>query len=610
MILSRVLPLEEDSISIETEDDSDSFNDSINDYSHLHNDTSLYQNESEFQAEINRLKTESTQRFKSKWDEILYKYSVIDDEKESDEIDLSTGLIIKDNGHLKSLQSENLAVGNVKLDGNIWHHDYDVDKQLTQTRRNELRKKKRKHALKARLKEEQKFHTVSLDNTQFNLQYDNLSNKKRIPQEDNLLQLDPSPTKKYRFTKSSSPISQDRLSYTTPTKSKTPIPTMKISPTKPSRSIHPSNVFLEDSNLHISSSTSKESSYMSPHEDETSETSQPESSQENEGNDSNSDSEFSQNEQEDTPKVFPNRISSIIDPSEDENENEDEESFDDEYSIVLDPLYFDDISNTITIYQCAFDECSYCTGNRSLYQNHLLEKHSPELHFIGYPISPVPEHIPTTIKFNESRLNKQFPLTYPIPPFPDSEDGQPLTCNKLLDNNKRCRRTFLTQSDMYNHQKEDACSHKKRVLMCPLLGCGFLTEDGYLEWRAHFIKEKHHIRPSHQELSKLEYFVSDTSHTGSSNQDIQEVIIIPDDVEDLFSGDDNNSSGFENSADEESVDEEDDRSVSDTNYQKYSSPIKREIRHVSVTEPTFTDKVTVIEDHEPTENDSLDELFD
>ncbi|KAK6200453.1 uncharacterized protein RJT21DRAFT_44220 [Scheffersomyces amazonensis] len=587
---NRNIPIQEDSISIET-DDEDTYEESINDYSNLHNDRELLKNDNEFQAVIRKLKSESTQRFKNKWEEILHKYSIIDDEKESDEIDLSTGLIIRDNGHLRSLNTSNERVGNVKLDRNIWDYNYDVDKEVSQQKSNEARRRRRKQELKAKLKQEQKFHNINLQNEI------NSKSKKRIPTEDNLLQLDPSPTKKSRLqiSRSSSPI---KLEYISPMKGKIPCETVNVSPIK-ARNLNNSNPFQDDTQF--LSYVSKESSYMSSHDSETSETSRANPSDD-------SDNLYS------TPKYI--NITNNTNTYESSTEGEESESFDDEYSIVLDPLginnnNIDPIPETI-IYQCAFSECTYCTGNKSLYQSHLLEKHSAELHFIGYPISPIPDYMPHKIRFNEQRLNKHFPLTYDVPPIPDSGDGQAIICNKSLENGKLCQKSFPTMKHLLIHQQENSCSSKKQVLMCPLLGCGFLTEDGYLEWRAHFIKENHHLQPTQRESSNFQYDISDELELEEEEEDSQPGAV-PEDINELFSDED---SEFDNQADEESGaenedDEQDDEEEEEEEQFQYLSPIKREIRHVSVQEPCFSDVPLITEETTPKEihNDSLDELF-
>ena len=49
------------------------------------------------------MENQSLQRFKSQWDAIIDKYSKIDDSTQSDEIDIVTGELITNNGHLDKL---------------------------------------------------------------------------------------------------------------------------------------------------------------------------------------------------------------------------------------------------------------------------------------------------------------------------------------------------------------------------------------------------------------------------------------------------------------------------------------------------------------------------
>lgn len=85
--------------------------------------------------EISRLKSASTSRFKEKWEQILEKYAAIDDNLESDEIDLETGKITIDNGHLRSMVPNEIVVGGVKVNGDIWAEDDSYDKAYNDQRR-------------------------------------------------------------------------------------------------------------------------------------------------------------------------------------------------------------------------------------------------------------------------------------------------------------------------------------------------------------------------------------------------------------------------------------------------------------------------------------------
>ncbi|PVH17455.1 uncharacterized protein CXQ87_000341 [Candidozyma duobushaemuli] len=85
--------------------------------------------------EISKLKTDSTKRFKERWEKILEKYSAIDDDLESDEIDLESGKITIDNGHLRSMAPNEIIVGGVKVNGDIWADDDSYDKAYSDQKR-------------------------------------------------------------------------------------------------------------------------------------------------------------------------------------------------------------------------------------------------------------------------------------------------------------------------------------------------------------------------------------------------------------------------------------------------------------------------------------------
>ena len=49
------------------------------------------------------------------------------------------------------------------------------------------------------------------------------------------------------------------------------------------------------------------------------------------------------------------------------------------------------------------------------------------------------------------------------------------------------------QEQLDQHQEAgDECSDKRQVLFCPILGCGYLTDGGYKEWREHMITANHY----------------------------------------------------------------------------------------------------------------------
>ena len=533
----------------------------------LHSDGRVYRDETEFQEELHRLKTKSSQKFRTKWEEILAKYSSIDDEKESDEIDLATGKIVVDNGHLRSLHDGNGRMGNVNIDGNIWAMSYDIDKDFSRMRKREVTKKERKRELKLRLKQQNLFHIHS--NSDYN--YDNGSNRlKRAPLEDNLLQLNPSPTKKSK----SKPVIGSRLSspvrseYDSPTKKRIPSHSIHLDSSSPKPEAIKRGSYFElsptrqDARKLVSSSRTAsvetELSFVQSDDDlesETSQTSQVESLE----------NDLLMNEFDTDPNQhkLSYNCKTRSDSQQDKEESSDSDSFDDEYLIISEPYFLKQRGEQGTIYECAFFGCSYCTGNKLLYQSHLLLKHSLELYLLGYPVESREENNSgLTISTDErDKVLKHFPITYAIPPLPSSSNGQVFDCSRL-DCGRKCQRFFLTEEDLSEHENAETsqCSWRTQVLLCPLLGCGYITEGGYLEWRAHFIKQGHHIEP--ETGFKFTEHRNDAEAKASNHikrehydtNSLDKGLIFSDDINVLFSDNDD----FDSPADDENTDVEED----------------------------------------------------
>ncbi|ODV81526.1 uncharacterized protein CANTADRAFT_110899 [Suhomyces tanzawaensis NRRL Y-17324] len=486
-------------IAIESDDEPSQFD-------LLHEDKQLHHDSQAFQRELERLKAQSTRKFQSKWEQILQKYSTIEDEKASDEIDLVTGRITIDNGHLRSLNTQ-LAHDKNSLDGNIWAVDYDWerDKRLKQKKQ-----KDQKHQLKSRLK-------------LLNLFYNSLSTEsidepthKRAPLEDNLL-LNPSPTKKSRL--SSSPVRADARFDVSPTKA---APVGSDSDTSPIKQngkgasqnsdILPTRLFDLSGNF---DSPTEGSSFDLSHSSSISE----------------------------HPKSKKSLKCAL-------------DQFEEEYSILTE--YLVDNSPQVKIFECAIENCYYCTGNKSLYQNHLLEKHSGVLYTLGYPVSLNENETPLSVSEKVSKkLHDQFPIMYPIPPLALSGTGEPFHCMRKMQNGKLCQKFFLSMGDLRKHQMDSLsdCSCKKQVLVCPLLGCGYMTDGGYLEWRTHFIDLGHDINPKQvvnqaQESSSIEKKFFDRYNI---NQElIRRPLDINDNINELFS----DSSGIESDLEDSELLEE------------------------------------------------------
>lgn len=484
-----------------------------------------FQTEKEFQSEINRLKAASSKRFKDKWEEILSKYAAIDDERESDEIDLITGKITIDNGHLSSLKSHHSSnhhdnnthnhnrYNNVN---NVWALNFDSERDAQNARNREKYMAKRKQRLKRDLKARDLFYNASHhsqispiktsksssppSNSRFGSARRSLSPDKN-PSPDNILLLDPSPTKKQKLS---------------PTKQPLEFPVDRASPLVSPRAFSdisdsehlytllkhpPSSSKSEGSRTRIDSSTPVKFSLEFNHE------------KHQDGKDEkkvnlNTDDGAGKYQEENPFLVSPSSKSlnykvtqskSDVEKSDVNEVNEDDEvvDFDEQYLIVNSP-FLHLTSTRSRIFGCVFDDCHYTTGNKEIFKRHLLEKHRTELYIIGYPISineinrsKKPRITRTMIK----RLSETFPLVQEVPPLPLSGDGDMFTCGLAMNNtNLNCRREFLSIQELNYHQDNYPfkCSSKIQVYVCPVLGCGFMTDEGYFSWRSHFIDMNHH----------------------------------------------------------------------------------------------------------------------
>lgn len=436
------------------------------------------ESELEFQNEISKLKQQSTNRFKTRWEEILDKYSLIDDEKESDEIDLVTGDIITDNGHLRSLGGSD--VNGIKMAGNIWAPTYDWEGEIVRQKRNEKLQQDRKLKLKCKLKSLQLFDTQMSDPG---------NQEKRSYLPDNLLLLNPSPTKRTRLSPtksspikgdifrdisptrtrhssihSSSPVKGDFLKDISPTKGEVPTSlTKNISPIKNGRKSTTDNKIQRD--LFSENSNAFEIT--------------------------NSDGSESEDESDNfAPDPFYKSSPETSKPE----------------STKFDVCSYIPSSTQFSIFDCAFDDCNYCTGNKQLYEAHLLEKHKHSLHFLGYPVQPgVVNNKPFISNRAAKKLYTQFPPYFQPPPLAITENGDPITCRLQTDGNKRCKKSFLTVEGLNEHQNGEFCSRNDQIYVCPLLGCNYTIKNEYLAWRNHFIEEKHHLDPKYREVSNPKY---------------------------------------------------------------------------------------------------------
>lgn len=483
-----------------------------------------FQTERDFQMRINALKLESSKRFQDSWNEILQKYAAIDDEKESDEIDLRTGKIIKDNGHLRSLS----LVGGSK-DGyydEIWSFTNGLEKDLRNKRVKEYRERLKKKELRKQLKDQHLFHNTSMQLNSSPIKADDINEYGDMTfREENLLSLNPSPTKKLKpssgseFDIFSSPLKKGGSTLMSPEKSddtlelpfktsllhfddipsldhgfesSTPKKLFRKESTKQKTQLNISNPFLEDQegqrkiinhiNEHLPLKRGTELYAQSK-------------SKYPVVNAMNSSSDVYLTTEEShgchTKSSSISESNKLLDVSGDSFDLD----FDERFSIVTNIGTDKGSTTDPKIFACAFDGCNYCTGNKYIYLSHLISSHSDKLHSIGYPVDTKSKCKLHVTDIERKKLVDDFPLTYNVPKLPLSSDGLPYKCNKLSNGN-RCQKFFLTEDDLREHQTQmSLCSSKRQVLICPLLGCGYMTEQGYLEWRSHFIERKHHIDP-------------------------------------------------------------------------------------------------------------------
>lgn len=435
-----------DLISIELSGDSE---DESSELYVLHENGKTFASEQEFQQEINRLKQQSSKRFRDRWENILTKYTDIDDEKESDEIDLVTGKVIVDNGHLKSLKSFGRDTNGGFINHNVWSLEYDAERDMRQERRHENQQKLRKNRLKEELRARKNFHNQNPSKTS---SPNKSPNRKVSP--DNILLLDPSPTKKQK----------------------------------------PSPLKVKTDQNHFKG---LDKSLGLPNVSESENTTDDESVLDGFGDD-------------DSHNILIKRSNPFLEPVNSNNhshkvsaDNENSDS-DEEFLIVSSP-YLNIKTNDNTIYLCVFGSCYYTTGNKDIFKRHLLDKHRPELYIIGYPLSK--NDLPDTKfpKVTHSMVNaitEMFPIMHEVPPLPLSGDGEMFCCGLPIKQNKKCTHEYVSRNELSLHQRNHPfdCSVKIQVYICPLLGCGFMSDDGYFSWRQHFIDAKHHIKPSPRDI--------------------------------------------------------------------------------------------------------------
>ena len=573
----KIGKIPENLISIDANDDYDDVDNNDNNTERLQSNLSVYpslytngngyRSEEEFQAEINRLKNQSTNRFKSKWEEILERYAQIDDEKESDEIDLVSGEIITDNGHLRSLRTDVRTDTDVKFDGDIWSVTYDLERDLHNRYVKEAKQKQQKRELKQQLKDLKLFHNVLLQTSPLKADDYIRGSPFALSSDDNLLSLNPSPTKKFKVSpvkgiRSSSPVRDDDISLLTPTKRRSrKLYNAKTLPTKlhfddiprlhtddyniakkdaqSFDDIISSPIFGYNNSLH-DNGRGYETNSPQDYNDDTPNTATASDgkgyAETSETSDVESDDIKATNIKSSDRYLVESHTNQYVSESEEDN-NEYSLDFDDEFLIVTDPCIYPSTENSTNIYNCAFEHCHYCTGNKSLYQSHLLDKHSTSLHSLGYPIREDSSDViqsPIIPQSAIKELTKFFPLIFEVPRLPLSRNSQPFICGLNLNNSRSCQKFFVSEHDLILHQQNspNECSYKKQVLICPMLGCGYMTDMGYLEWRSHFIDKKHHLDPKHRsnKYNKANFKLEEKNENEESN--LSQLSYIPNPNED------------------------------------------------------------------------------
>ena len=98
-------------------------------------------------ANVGQLRHESLAKFESKWSAILEKYLKVDDSIQSDEVDLATGIIYTDNGHLRLMKEPRST---------IWIDHDSVESQ-------DMRQQQRKRRTRLELKKQGLFTSQFFD---------------------------------------------------------------------------------------------------------------------------------------------------------------------------------------------------------------------------------------------------------------------------------------------------------------------------------------------------------------------------------------------------------------------------------------------------------------
>lgn len=477
--------------------------DPISPFSSIH-DEKFTKSESQFHNHIDHLKKQSNKRFKDKWDEILHKYSQIDDEKESDEIDLITGKIVVDNGHLKSLQSDDYLIGLTRLEKSIWSEDYSPRNDRRRIQREEQLRADAKHKLKERLKQSESFYNSKVSPLK--------SGRSDVPS-DSFLELSPSPTKKQRNSPSKfSSIYSKENSPMSLLKRRQPD---QISPSK--LQLQKLSLASKNEEVVVSRGDESDSPFLAKRGEERRKTrlfkdlerlikrtsdleGEVEELDTDEEEDDAEYGEDAEDQAEDKTEAVAeqsNNLEELLDEDDYLSEPECEVEYTPENAIDM-TVYGDDIEITYDFLnpnkfhnvECPFSNCNAISENEHDYRSHLLTYHASKLNLIGYPVITYNPNVRAVSKYAKAILLKQFPLTYDTPPLPATTDLLPLRCQAKIKR-RNCRKVFLSSSDLDHHLDSGQCSSKRQFFASPILGCKFVCEGKYLAWRKHIIDNKY-----------------------------------------------------------------------------------------------------------------------
>ncbi|GEQ72316.1 hypothetical protein JCM33374_g6003 [Metschnikowia sp. JCM 33374] len=463
----------------------------------------------QLECDVARLKAQNTDRLQRRWDEIIAKYSNIDDDKESDEIDLNTGKITIDNGHLRSFADDGVANGS-RVVSSVWAMDDNFEKETRRHKHAEKVKRRLRYEEKQRLKATAMFykpHMKVVDSGSDVL-------------EDNLSLLSPSPTKKHKSSSTSVSPSKPGLKMedtqilgyghrlATPQSSplKGKVPSLAFSPSEsslesPSRPGSQQRVLLSPvrQKLDLKNVPHLGICPDSDGEDYTSEDDNLIDNSESDGLSHDLKSNTMASHQRDD----------VLEKEENIHEDDNNTEYEDSFSVleICDAAPY-------AYFTCAFYGCPYTSQSKASYRAHLLSSHSPELRQIGYPVDTEKRYNLPLPGDTIPKLNVHFPLKIHRPPV------RPHICGSETKYG-RCQKMFIDESLFLKHKEQcpRRCSAKRQVLPCPVLGCDFMTDTSYGDFYRHIRshetecmpKEESKHNPQHGSTDVAEYFSDSVS---------------------------------------------------------------------------------------------------